>query len=100
MHNKIWPQGWLLYLIETCVVNSEAQYTAAWRRKPGTAEIQVYGWTYADYRKKYDEVWLQDWYLRLLNIYVLSGVPWYTAVWRKSTASEIQIYSWTYVDYR
>ena len=39
------------------------RYTAVWH--PSTeGEIQVYGWKYADYRAKYDDLWKQGWRLR------------------------------------
>jgi hypothetical protein len=70
-------------------------YTAVWR--PDTsAEIQVYGWRYEDYRAKYDELWPQGWRLKLLDAYVLNGEVRYTAVWQPSTDGEIQLYGWTY----
>jgi hypothetical protein len=75
------------------------RYTAVWR--PSTeGEIQVYGWTYQDYRAKYDQLWPQGWRLKLLNVYVVNGQLRYTAVWRPSTEGEIQVYGWTYQDYR
>ena len=43
------------------------RYTAVWR--PSTeGEIQVYGWTYQDYRAKYDGLWDRGW--RLSEIFV------------------------------
>ena len=77
-----------------------AHYTAVWQ--PSTeGEIQVYGWTYEDYRAKYDELWPQGWRLKLLDVYVVNGQVLYTAVWQpSSTEGEIQVYGWTYEDYR
>ena len=75
------------------------RYTAIWR--PSTSgEIQVYESSYADYRKKYDELWQQGWRLHILNTFVVNGQTRYTAVWRPSTAGEIQVYEWSYADYR
>ena len=49
-------------------------------------EIQVYGWNYADYRKKYDELWPQGWRLYVLDSYVMpNGQVLYNAVWRQGT---------------
>ncbi len=74
-------------------------YTAVWR--PSTSgEIQVYGWSYEDYRKKYDELWNQGWRLHILNNYIVNGQVLYTAVWRPDTSDEIQVYQWLYVDFR
>jgi Concanavalin A-like lectin/glucanases superfamily/Peptidase family M23/Bacterial tandem repeat domain 1 len=75
------------------------RYTAVW--EPSTeGEIQVYGWTYEDYRAKYDELWQQGWRLKLLDVYVVNGQVRYTAAWRPSTEGEIQVYGWVYDDYR
>jgi hypothetical protein len=74
-------------------------YTAVWQ--PSTeGEIQVYGWTYQDYRAKYDELWPQGWRLKLLDVYVVDGQVRYTAVWQPSTEGEIQVYGWMYGIYR
>ncbi len=74
-------------------------YTAVFT--PSTAsEIQVYGWTYSNYRKKYDVIWPLGWRLFSLQPYVVNGNVLYNAVWHKSTEGEIQVYGWTYTDYR
>lgn len=64
------------------------------------AEMQVYGWTYEDYRKKYDEIWDQGWRLHLLEPYAVGNQLRYTAVWRWGAEDEIQVYGWTYQRYR
>jgi hypothetical protein len=100
-YDQLWPQGWRLYSLEPYVVNNGTSvlYNAVWR--PSTeGEIQVYGWTYADYRAKYDELWPQGWRLKFLQPYVVNGEVRYTAAWRPSTEGEIQVYGWTYADYR
>jgi hypothetical protein len=79
--------------------NSQVRYTAVWR--PSTeGEIQVYGWTYEEFRNEYDQLWPQGWRLKLLQPYVVNGQVRYTAVWRPSTEGEIQVYGWSYADYR
>jgi Bacterial tandem repeat domain 1 len=65
-----------------------------------TDEIQVYGWNYTDYRRKYDELWPQGWRLYILQSYVTNGEVLYNAVWRRSISDEIQVYGWAYADYR
>jgi hypothetical protein len=48
------------------VVNGDVRYTTGWQ--PSTeGEIQVYSWTYPDYRAKYAELWPQRWRLRQLT---------------------------------
>ena len=74
-------------------------YTAVWR--PSTEpEIQAYGWSYADFRAKYDQLWNQNWRLHILQSYVLNGQVRYNAVWRPSAEPEIQAYGWSYADFR
>src|SRR5262249_17760437 len=65
-----------------------------------TNEIQVYGWSYDDYRTKYDELWPQGWRLYILQAYVIDGQVRYNAVWRPGNMPEIQVYGWSYDDYR
>jgi hypothetical protein len=81
------------------VQNIPGNFTAVWERG-NEPEIQVYGWTYADYREKYDQLWDQGWRLHTLQPYVVNGNVRYNAVWRQSTEGEIQVYGWTYDDYR
>jgi hypothetical protein len=77
----------------------EVSFTAAWR--PGTeGEIQVYGWSYDDYRTKYDELWPHGWRLKFLRPYVVNDQVFYSAAWEPSTEGEIQVYGWSYDDYR
>jgi Bacterial tandem repeat domain 1 len=83
----------------TSIPSIPGTYTAVWTQ--GTQpEIQVYGWTYSDYREKYDQLWKQGWRLYSLQPYVLNGNVRYNAVWRQSTEGEIQVYGWSYADYR
>jgi hypothetical protein len=81
------------------VLNGQVLYNAVWRPST-TAEIQVYGWAYQDYRAVYDQLWPQGWRLYILQSYVLNGQVLYNAVWRPSTTAEIQVYGWAYQDYR
>ncbi|MES2676192.1 MAG: hypothetical protein V4660_18285 [Pseudomonadota bacterium] len=74
-------------------------YTAVWGKSTSN-EIQVYAWTYQDYRNKYDQLWTSGWRLFSLQPFVVNGVVRYNAVWRPSTQGEIQVYGWTYADYR
>jgi hypothetical protein len=100
LYNQLWPQGWRLYILQSYVTsNGQVLYNAVWR--PSTsAEIQVYGWSYADYRAKYDELWPQGWRLYILQSYVKNGQVLYNAVWRRGTIGEIQFYGRSYADYR
>lgn len=75
------------------------RFTAVWEPN-NSSEIQVYGWSYADYRNKYDQLWGQGWRLYSLQPYVVNNQVRYNAVWRPSTEGEIQVYGWSYADYR
>jgi hypothetical protein len=65
-------------------------------------EIQVYGWSYADFRSKYDALWPAGWRLYSLQSYVSpSNQVLYNAVWRPSgNIGEIQVYGWSLNDLR
>src|SRR5208337_3037470 len=65
-------------------------------------EIQVYGWTYANYRAEYNSLWPDGWRLYSLQSYVLSnGNVLYNAVWRPTgNTSEEQLYGVTYAQFR
>jgi murein DD-endopeptidase MepM/ murein hydrolase activator NlpD len=89
------PGQWLRRSTDT----NPVRYTAAWQPS-NEGEIQVYGWTYADYRAKYDELWPQGWRLKHLAPYIVGGGVRYTATWQPSSEGEIQVYGWTYADYR
>ena len=65
-------------------------------------EIQVYGWTYADYRAEYNTLFPEGWRLYSLQSYVLSdGNVLYNAVWRPTgNTGEEQLYGVTYAQFR
>ncbi len=65
-------------------------------------EIQVNGWTYADYLAKYNELFPQGWRLYILQAYVLAnGNVLYNAVWRPAgNTGEQQIYGAAYTQFR
>jgi len=66
------------------------------------SEIQVYGWSFADYKKEYDSLWPEGWRLYVLQSYVLpNGSLAMNAVWRPSgNTAEIQQYGATYAQFR
>jgi hypothetical protein len=65
-------------------------------------EIQVYGWTYANYKTKYNSLFPKGWRLYSLQSYVLSsGEVLYNAVWRPmGNTGEQQLYGVTYSDFK
>lgn len=72
---------------------------AAWR-PVARDEIQLYGATFADFKKKYDAIWPQGWRLDQIRTHVFGGQLMYTGVWRKGTEAETQVYGWKYDDFR
>lgn len=78
----------------------EFRVTAVWH-KSNDAEKQVYGWSYANYRKYYDLIWKDGWRLHLLETAVVNGQVEYSAVWRKAAgAEERQVYDYKYADFK
>jgi C1A family cysteine protease len=73
--------------------------TAVWRKETAD-EIQVYGWSYDNYRARYDRLWAQGYRLHALETAVVDGEVVYSAVWRKGAVPEIQVYGWTFEDYQ
>jgi hypothetical protein len=101
LYDTLYPEGWRLFILQSYVVpGGEVLYNAIFR--PGdSGETQVYGWTYADFKAHYDQLFPQGWRLYILDSYVLSdGTVRYNAVWRPLTHAETQVYGWTYADYR
>jgi C1A family cysteine protease len=99
-YDELWKDGWRLHILNAYVVDGAVKYTAVWRKSGNIAEQQVYGWSYDDYRAKYDELWKDGWRLHILDNYVKDGAVKYTAVWRKTGGGEIQVYGKKYADYR
>ena len=66
------------------------------------SEIQVYGWTFADYKTEYDSLWPKGWRLYILQSYVLpNGDLRYNAVWRPAgNTYEIQQYGATFSEFK
>jgi hypothetical protein len=85
-YNKLWSEGWRLYLLDSYVLaNGTVSYNAVWR--PAThGEIQVYDNTYEQYRTEYNKLWSEGWRLYSLTTYVLPGDNVrYDAVFRTGT---------------
>jgi len=83
-YNKLWNQGWRLYILDSYVISDgTVRYNAVWR--PAThGETQVYDWTYSSYRTEYNTLWKSGWRLYILNAYVLPGdTVRYDAVWQQ-----------------
>jgi hypothetical protein len=85
-YSSIYGNDWRLYSLQSYVLaDGNLRDDAIWR-KGSHGEVQVYGWTYADYRAKYDELYPEGWRLYILNAYVLpGGEVRYNAVWRQGT---------------
>jgi hypothetical protein len=101
LYNKLYPEGWRLYILQSYVLpDGNVFYNAVFR--PGdSGEMQVYGYTYEDYRNLYNALFPKGWRLYILDSYVVSdGTVRYNAVWRPATHPETQVYGDTYEDYR
>jgi hypothetical protein len=101
-YDSLWPDGWRLYILQAYVMpGGQVLYNAVWRPTGNTPEIQVYGWTYADYRAQYDTLWKHGWRIYILDAYVLeNGSVLYNAVWRQGSLAEHQDYGVSYSQYR
>jgi hypothetical protein len=101
-YNKLFPEGWRLYSLQSYVLsNGDVRYNAVWRPGGNTGEIQVYGYTYADYRAEYDKIFPEGWRLYILQTYVLpNGDVLYNAVFRPGNLGEEQLYGVTYATFR
>ena len=100
-YDELWPNGWRLHALESEYVSGRTRYTAVWRRAGNIGEIQVYGWNYASFRAKYDELWPDGWRLHLLDTHERDGSLRYTAVWRQlGNLGEYQRYGSTYAAFR
>lgn len=84
-YDELWPQGWRLHILQSYVMpKGKVLCNAVWRTG-GMSEMQVYRKSYADYQKKYDELWPLGWRLYILDSYVDKGKVLYNAVWRQGT---------------
>lgn len=100
-YDELWKEGWRIFLLEPYVLNGQVLYTAVWRKQTSPSpELQVYGYSYEDYRESYDELWPEGWRLFLLKPYVFNGEVLYTAIWRPENTPEFQIYGATYEEFR
>jgi hypothetical protein len=67
-YDELWQQGYRLKALDIDFVsNGQPRYSAVWHQS-SEAEIQVYRWTYEEYRAKYDQLWKQGWRLKLLKV--------------------------------
>jgi 3',5'-cyclic AMP phosphodiesterase CpdA len=84
-YNTLWNEGWRLYILQSYVLNNQVLYNAVWRPLGDLPELQVYGWTYSDFRNEYNALWSGGWRLYILDTCVVDGQPQYNAVWRMGT---------------
>jgi Bacterial tandem repeat domain 1 len=101
-YNTLWKEGWRLYSLQSYVLsNGNVLYNAVWRPTGNTAEEQLYGVTYADFRSTYNTLYPEGWRLYILQSYVLpNGDVLYNAVFRPGNLGEQQLYGVTYTDFR
>ncbi|MBC8067139.1 MAG: hypothetical protein IAG13_02305 [Deltaproteobacteria bacterium] len=100
-YDEIWSAGYRIESLDINVVDGKAQYSAVWKKIGNVAEKQVYGFSYDDYRAKYDDLWKDGWRLHLIEPYGIGLSTKYTAVWRKTgNVAEKQVYGKSYDAYR
>jgi hypothetical protein len=99
-YDELWPKGWRLYILQSYVMpGGKVLYNAVWRVCISDEE-QLYGVSYTDYRKMYDELYPKGWRLYILQSYVmLDGKTLYNAVWRKGDLGETQTYASSFDQY-
>lgn len=68
-YDQLWPNGWRLSILNNYVLNGQVLYTAVWRRPAPIGEIQVYEWSYENFRREYDVLWCDGWRLKILNVW-------------------------------
>jgi len=101
-YNKLFPEGWRLYSLQSYVLsNGDVRYNAVWRPAGNTAEEQLYGVTYSEFRSTYNTLYPEGWRLYILQSYVLpNGDVLYNAVFRPGDSGETQVYGWTLSDFQ
>ena len=101
-YNKLFPEGWRLYSLQSYVLsNGDVRYNAVWRPAGNTAEEQLYGVTYSEFRNTYNTLYPEGWRLYILQSYVLpNGDVLYNAVFRPGDSGETQVYGWTLSDFQ
>ena len=100
-YDELWLQGWRIYILQSYVTSDgKVLYNAVWRQGIYDEE-QVYGYSFADYKKEYDKLWPKGWRLYILHSYVMpNNEILYNAVWRKGDLGENQIYAFTYKQFQ
>ena len=101
-YNTLFPEGWRLYSLQAYVLSGGGvRYNAVWRPGGNTAEEQLYGVGYTDFRNTYNTLFPEGWRLYILQTYVLAnGDVLYNAVFRPGNLAEKQLYGTTYADFR
>lgn len=101
-YNKLWPQGWRLYILQSYVLsNGQVLYNAVWRPMGNTPEYQLYGGTFNQFITEYNKLFPEGWRIYILQTYVTpDGNTHYNAVWRPGTSTETQMYGVTYEQFR
>ncbi len=75
------------------------RYDTVWR--PGTtAETQLYGMSFDQYQKNYDDLWKKGERIYRLNTYIENGQRRYDAVWRPGATAETQLYGMSFDQYQ
>lgn len=99
-YDKLWPDGWRIYLLSNYVINNVVHYSAVWRKSGNLGEMQYFSLEFDDYKEKNAALSKDGWRIYLLNNYVVNGTVRYTAVWRQDKGAEMQLWGKKYADYR
>jgi hypothetical protein len=67
-YDQLWPNGWRLHMLSNYTLGNDLLYNAVWQRDGTLGEIQVYDWSFEDFKKEYDQLWCQGWRLQLISV--------------------------------
>lgn len=87
------------YIVPEQIALSQFRCTAVFE-KSTAGEVQVYDYTYINFKKRYDELWAKGMRLKILKNRIVNGEVVYTAAWKQSTEGEVQAYAWGYDDFK
>lgn len=97
---RLAAQGMMLDMLQAVPTAQGLRWNAVWKPRKGN-QPWVMGWTYENYRKKYDALWPQGYRLKHLQAYRLpDGGVRYDAIWEQSTRPELQFYGATRTDFQ
>ena len=91
-YDELWKKGERLSILSNVVKDGKVLYYAVWRKGTHAEERQYYGQTFADFQKKYDQLWKDGFRINILQNYRIGNKIYFNATWTKGDASEMQWY--------